>query len=233
MHSSTNTLPYIAFLLLQCREVCIEVQDHFLKELRDLGEQTKVYHHSCYNTHEAEVKFIKSHEKVEVARNATQKKKALGKEAERNRQYKVQKHLVMKNRNDLLVDICKCNSFSMQYFNMDIMDIIEVCLPPLYSPLRFSSLCTCSTWTMTTTPRLVGWLRHTRMQRQSPVRLSWPVLAASWTRPRVSILKTISTTFSPRIPGLSLPPTPSSSSLMTETTYGHPASTSGHSVFLR
>ena len=34
----------------------------------------------------------------------------------------------MKNRNDLLVDICKCNSFSMQYFNMDIMDIIEVCL---------------------------------------------------------------------------------------------------------
>jgi hypothetical protein len=115
----------VHILTKKCREVCIEVQDHFLKELRDLGEQTKVYHHSCYNTHEAEVKFIKSHEKVEVARNATQKKKALGKEAERNRQYKVQKHLVMKNRNDLLVDICKCNSFSMQYFNMDIMDIIE------------------------------------------------------------------------------------------------------------
>ncbi|CAI8048569.1 SLIT-ROBO Rho GTPase-activating protein 3 [Geodia barretti] len=115
----------VHILTKKCREICAEVQDHFLKELRDLGEQTKVYHHSCYNTHEAEVKFIKSHEKVEAARNATQKKKALGKEAERNRQYKVQKHLVMKNRNDLLVDICKCNSFSMQYFNMDIMDIIE------------------------------------------------------------------------------------------------------------
>lgn len=36
----------------------------------------------------------------------------------------------MKNRNDLLVDISKCNSFSMQYFNMDIMDIIEVSISP-------------------------------------------------------------------------------------------------------
>lgn len=33
----------------------------------------------------------------------------------------------MKNRNDMLLDISKCNSFSMQYFNMDIMDVIEVC----------------------------------------------------------------------------------------------------------
>ena len=48
---------------------------------------------------------------------------------QRNRQFKVQRHLVMKNRNNLLVDISKCNSFSMQYFNMDIMDIIEVSLP--------------------------------------------------------------------------------------------------------
>ena len=40
----------------------------------------------------------------------------------------------MKSRNDLLVDISKCNAFSMQYFNMDIMDIIEVCPLPL-SPL--------------------------------------------------------------------------------------------------
>jgi SLIT-ROBO Rho GTPase activating protein len=31
----------------------------------------------------------------------------------------------MKNRNDMLLDISKCNAFSMQYFNMDIMDVIE------------------------------------------------------------------------------------------------------------
>lgn len=45
-------------------------------------QQTKVYHHSCYNAHEAEVKLIKAQEKVETARNATQRKKALGKETE-------------------------------------------------------------------------------------------------------------------------------------------------------
>lgn len=32
----------------------------------------------------------------------------------------------MKNRNDYILGITKCNSFAMQYFNMDIMDIIEV-----------------------------------------------------------------------------------------------------------
>jgi SLIT-ROBO Rho GTPase activating protein len=113
-------------LTKKCREICVEVQDHFLKELRDLGEQTKVYHHSCYNTNEAHNKLVKSREKIDAARNSTQRrKKALEKEAERHRQYKVQRHLVMKNRNDMLLDISKCNAFSMQYFNMDIMDVIE------------------------------------------------------------------------------------------------------------
>ena len=71
----------------------------------------------------------------------------------------------MKNRNDLLLDIAKCNAFSMQYFNMDIMDIIEVqvsthhcaptvvCAPLLYlhheacncAQLQNSaSVCTCN-----------------------------------------------------------------------------------------
>ena len=107
-------------------------------------QQTKVYHHSCYNTHEAHNKLVKSQEKVDTAGKSTQRrKKAQEKVAEvrqsllqdlvelclmqRDRQYRAQRHLVMKNRNDLLVDISKCNAFSMQYFNMDIMDVIEVC----------------------------------------------------------------------------------------------------------
>jgi hypothetical protein len=70
-------------LTKKCREICVEVQDHFLKELRDLGEQTKVYHHSCYNTNEAHNKLVKSREKIDAARNSTQRrKKALEKEAE-------------------------------------------------------------------------------------------------------------------------------------------------------
>ena len=51
--------------------------------LPSLPQQTKVYHHSCYNSHEAEVKLVKSQEKVDAARNNTHRhKKALEKEAE-------------------------------------------------------------------------------------------------------------------------------------------------------
>ena len=45
---------------------------------------------------------------------------------QRQKQYKTQRHLVMKNRNEMLLDITKCNAFSMQYFNMDVMDVVEV-----------------------------------------------------------------------------------------------------------
>ena len=45
---------------------------------------------------------------------------------QRQRQFKAQKHLLLKNRNELLVGISKCNSLSMQFFNMDVLDIIEV-----------------------------------------------------------------------------------------------------------
>ena len=45
-------------------------------------QQTKVYHHSCYNTHEAHNKLVKIREKVESARSSGQRKKAQEKEAE-------------------------------------------------------------------------------------------------------------------------------------------------------
>ena len=48
-----------------------------------LPQQTKVYHHSCYNTHEAHNKLVKSREKVDATRNATQRRrKAIEKEEE-------------------------------------------------------------------------------------------------------------------------------------------------------
>jgi len=112
---------------LQCKEICIETQDNFLKELRDFGEQTKVYQHSVHNTAEANNKLTKSKEKLDATRGTTRRKKAQEKQMERQRQFKAQKHLLLKNRNELLVGISKCNALSMQYFNMDILDIIEVC----------------------------------------------------------------------------------------------------------
>ena len=45
---------------------------------------------------------------------------------QRQKQYKIQKHLLLKNRNDYLLGISRCNALSTQYFNIDIMDIIEV-----------------------------------------------------------------------------------------------------------
>ena len=45
---------------------------------------------------------------------------------QKQKQYKVQKHLLLKNRNDYLLGISRCNALSTQYFSMDVMDIIEV-----------------------------------------------------------------------------------------------------------
>ena len=45
---------------------------------------------------------------------------------QRQRQFKAQKHLLLKNRNELMVGMAKCNALSVQYFNMDILDIIQV-----------------------------------------------------------------------------------------------------------
>lgn len=38
IHSFPLSLMYTHNTRVQCREICMEVQDHFLKELRDLGE---------------------------------------------------------------------------------------------------------------------------------------------------------------------------------------------------
>ena len=45
---------------------------------------------------------------------------------QRQRQFKAQKHLLLKNRNELMVGMAKCNALSVQYFNMDILDVIQV-----------------------------------------------------------------------------------------------------------
>ena len=46
---------------------------------------------------------------------------------QRQRQFKAQKHLLLKNRNELMVGMAKCNALSVQYFNMDILDVVQVC----------------------------------------------------------------------------------------------------------
>lgn len=109
-------------------------------------QQTKVYQHSCHNTSEAYVKVYKTKEKLDSIRGATaRRKKAEDKCKEvfhfillftcplllclwlqRQKQYKVQKHLLLKNRNDYLLGISRCNALTTQYFSMDIMDIVEV-----------------------------------------------------------------------------------------------------------
>ena len=45
---------------------------------------------------------------------------------QRQRQFKAQKHLLLKNRNELMVGMAKCNALSVQYFNMDILDVVQV-----------------------------------------------------------------------------------------------------------
>ncbi len=108
-------------------------------------QQTKVYQHSCHNASEAYVKASKSKEKLDSIKGVSaRRKKAEDKFKEvcsfnarqeswsyclvfqRQKQYKVQKHLLLKNRNDYLLGISRCNALSAQYFNMDIMDVIEV-----------------------------------------------------------------------------------------------------------
>jgi len=66
----------------KCKEICIETQDNFLKELRDFGEQTKVYQHSVHNTAEAYNKLTKSKEKLDATRGTTRRKKAQEKQME-------------------------------------------------------------------------------------------------------------------------------------------------------
>ena len=106
-----------------------------------------MYQHSCHNTSEAYVKSSKSKEKLDSIKGVSaRRKKAEDKFKEvcwftmpagkwitlsylgfqRQKQYKVQKHLLLKNRNDYLLGISRCNALSAQYFNMDIMDVIEV-----------------------------------------------------------------------------------------------------------
>ena len=118
-------------------------------------QQTKVYQHSCHNTSEAYAKVCKSKEKLDSVKGLSARRKAEDKWKEvkniilylhlmkvdppypplsihvlnhmqRQKQYKIQKHLLLKNRNDYLLGISRCNALSAQYFNMDIMDIIEV-----------------------------------------------------------------------------------------------------------
>lgn len=112
-------------LTKKCKDICVDIQDQFLKELRDLSEQTKVYQHSCHNTSEAYAKVCKSKEKMDSIKGPSSRKKAEEKFKEKQKQYKIQKHLLLKNRNDYLLGISRCNALSTQYFSMDVMDIVE------------------------------------------------------------------------------------------------------------
>lgn len=70
---------------------------------------------------------------------------------QKQKQYKVQKHLLLKNRNDYLLGITRCNALSSQYFSRDIMDIVEVsgCYDIVSVWLELAVYNMCSTWTLT------------------------------------------------------------------------------------
>lgn len=45
---------------------------------------------------------------------------------QREQKLEIQKHLLLKNRNDYLLGIARCNALSTRYFSSNITDIIEV-----------------------------------------------------------------------------------------------------------
>jgi hypothetical protein len=90
---------------MQCKEMCAEIQDQYLKELRDFSEvsqyisvvyifglhidvhfdvnqTTKVYQHSCHNTIKAHSKLVVAKDKLEASRDTTRKMKAEKEEEE-------------------------------------------------------------------------------------------------------------------------------------------------------
>ena len=50
--------------ILQCKDICTDVQDSLLRDIKELNEQSKAYQYSCLNCTDAYGKLCKAREKV-------------------------------------------------------------------------------------------------------------------------------------------------------------------------
>ncbi len=62
---------------------------------------------------------------------------------QRLKQYKIQKHLLLKNRNDYLLGIARCNSLQEHYFSVDIEVLVEVRGHTVQSLQALMCVCMC------------------------------------------------------------------------------------------
>ena len=156
-----------------------------------------MYQHSCHNTSETGLKAAKSKEKMDSIKGAAaRRKKAEEKYKEvrkpavvvcsctvltlkvnfcmqRQKQFKIQKHLLLKNRNDYLLGIARCNALSGHYFSADIKELIEVRVfmqPASHSLLTLLLVVVCRTWTLTIMMPSCGCPRRTGTWRRMHVR---------------------------------------------------------------
>ena len=53
--------------ILQCKDICTDVQDSLLRDVKDLNEQSKAYQYSCLNCYDAYAKLGKAREKLQKA----------------------------------------------------------------------------------------------------------------------------------------------------------------------
>lgn len=61
-----------SFIIIQCKDICTDIQDSLLRDVKELNEQSKAYQYSCLNTSDTYLKLIKAREK---ALKATGKRK--------------------------------------------------------------------------------------------------------------------------------------------------------------
>ena len=50
--------------IVQCKDICTDIQDSLLRDIKELNEQSKAYQYSCLNCTDAYGKLCKAREKV-------------------------------------------------------------------------------------------------------------------------------------------------------------------------
>lgn len=54
-------------IIMQCKDICTDVQDSLLRDIKELNEQSKAYQYSCLNCSDAYGKLSKAREKLQKA----------------------------------------------------------------------------------------------------------------------------------------------------------------------
>lgn len=108
----------------RCKDICTDIQDSLLRDIKELNEQSKAYQYSCLNCTDAYGKLCKAREKVLKA-SGKRKEKRGEQEKERERLFLEAKFRQLKFRNEFILGMSSSNAVVQKYFSTDILDIIE------------------------------------------------------------------------------------------------------------